>query len=197
MIEFFFPTKDRNIQLKKCLDSLRSFYPSSNITIANCSKDYDTTSELLKNYNVNEIILNPDPGINNSFNILFQNLSSAYSIWLSDDIVLCRPLDEALSYMLDNDLDIVGIPFVDNIHFEDPGWPIDSFGCCEWSYGDSRVGHFCLCKTEILKKTYLSGSYIDYHLYLNFGQSAKYKYLKTHAFLKHDRFLDETRKNRI
>ena len=195
MIEIFFPTKDRNSELRKCIESILNYHTDIKVTIANCSNDYEETSKILRDYPVKEVLLNPDPGMNESFNVLISHLSQPLSLWLSDDVVLKRPLDTAIDYLNSNQIDILGIPFIDNIHYTDINWPVDQYGCANWIENGRRVGHFAICKTDILKTITLQRETIDTQIFILFGRN-RYEFFESEAFIVHDRYMDETRKNR-
>ena len=169
MIEIFFPTKDRNSELRKCIESILNYHTDIKVTIANCSNDYEETSKILRDYPVKEVLLNPDPGMNESFNVLISHLSQPLSLWLSDDVVLKRPLDTAIDYLNSNQIDILGIPFIDNIHYTDINWPVDQYGCANWIENGRRVGHFAICKTDILKTITMQRESIDTQIFILFG----------------------------
>jgi hypothetical protein len=196
-LEIFFPTKDRVTELRKCLDSIFKFHPTIKVTIANCSLDVEATSSVLRQYPVNEIILSPDPGMNESFNILIENLTEPTAIWLSDDIVLIKPLQRAYDYFIEKSLNILGVGFIDNLHFNDHSWPVDVFGCAKWVDNNNRVAHFAICKTHILKQNTILNDAIDLFLYKKYGNTANYSYFEEEAYIIHDRYMDNTRKNRI
>lgn len=202
-LEIFFPTKDRNEELSKCLDSIFKFCPDCLVTVANCSTEPNTTSEVLKNHKgkVNEIVLSSRVGIAESFRILIDRLTRKYCLWLSDDLVLIKSLDEAFNEILSNqNLKIIGLPMKDVINFEDPSYKTDEFGCAVWIRHGIRASHFCLTESEMLKELseYIGpDNQIDLALHDNMVFPNNYKFLKGEPFIFHDRYMDKTRINRI
>lgn len=200
-LEIFFPTKDRDEGLIKCIDSILAYCPDCLITIANCSTDKEKTSEILKKYGekVKEIILSEKTSISESFQILIKNVSREYCLWLSDDVEIVRDFNEPLiKFSENNNLKVIGIPMIDIMDF-DTNYPVDSNGCAVWIRKNLRVGHFAFIKIESLKEVskgiqpYIQ---IDLAVHDSIVNQNNYVFLEGEPYLKHHRINDTTRKNR-
>ena len=200
-LEIFFPTKNRDYSLEKCLESINNHHPSCTITIANCSSNTEETSKILKRFsNVNEIILSPDPGMVASFNILIKMLTKKLVLWLSDDLILSRSLTPAIEILLKNEhVMSVGLGLNDNIHFNDQLWPVDKHGCALWNSDGRRVAHFALVKKNHIEKVNLlvtRSNAIDLALHNSLNNDNSI-WFDGQSFIEHHRFMDETRRNRL
>lgn len=202
-LEIFFPTKDRNESLSRCLKSIKDFVPNCMVTIANCSTNTAETSEILDSYKpmVNEIILKPNYGISESFRILIDLIKKKYCLWLSDDLILIKTMDEPIDEIERNEnLKIVGLPFIDNIHYPVENWPKDEYGCNIWIMKEIRVANFALMESALLKSIcdkVTPDKQIDWIVHDQLVNHSNYKFLNGNAFIIHDRYMDTTRTNRI
>jgi GT2 family glycosyltransferase len=205
-ITIFLPTRNRLESLKKTLDGINKFVPTSHVIIGNCSssKYLKEVGDLIKLYNnAKEIIYNPDPGASISYNNLFMdNVEDDLAIWLADDVEFIREIDNLVSLFDDEKINLVGLPMIDDLTSDSnlgEGWPKDKFDCAIWinSFG-CRVAHHAIIRTNFFKKHGVADrDYpIDNFCDIRIGKKDRI-WPEDGAYLYHKRVFDETRINSI
>jgi GT2 family glycosyltransferase len=190
-------TRNRDAELKKCLDSIAKVVTGEYVVlVANCSDDWNKTAKLVSKYhNMFSFRLDPTTPIHTCYNLLVETVSTEYFTWLNDDLIVLQDLTPLIA-KLSEGYDTVALPMEDVITYDDKTKPeTDEYGCMYYLWKGRRLANFAIVEAKTWKSRLTMTKpmqQIDLVLNMKFTN----QYWPQGKWLLHTRLMDETRKNK-